>query len=70
MTAAIAGVLALFGSSLVPPLSETETASLQGELSSYTPEEANEEFNLLEELVQTITVPDFADLFREATCYN
>ncbi|ALA51170.1 Na+/H+-dicarboxylate symporter [Shouchella rhizosphaerae] len=66
VTAAIAGVLALFGSSLVPPLSETETASLQGELSSYTPEEANEEFNLLEELVQTVTVPDFADLFSRS----
>ncbi|MFJ7744887.1 dicarboxylate/amino acid:cation symporter [Peribacillus sp. NPDC097295] len=65
-TAALAAVIGFIGTTIINPLDGTDTTAIKELMQNSDSQEAVEEVSLLSQLVQTVTVSDFPELFSRS----
>ncbi|WP_043932718.1 dicarboxylate/amino acid:cation symporter [Bacillus sp. EB01] len=65
LTAALSAVIGFIGTSLINPLENTDVAAIEKMMDKADPAEA-QDISLADQLVATVTVPDFVNLFSKS----
>lgn len=65
-TAALAAVIGFIGTTIVNPLEGTDTTAIKELMENSSPEETIEEVSFFSQLVSTVTVSDFPELFSRS----
>ncbi|WHY56748.1 dicarboxylate/amino acid:cation symporter [Peribacillus simplex] len=65
-TAALAAVIGFIGTTIVNPLEGTDTTAIKELMENSSPEETIEEVSFFSQLVNTVTVSDFPELFSRS----